>query len=411
MSSPDDPTPTSPRGDVGGSGGAPETAGPLPPRIPRPLAIATGLAWRGLLIAAALAVVFWLFAQLSLLVVPVVLALILAALLAPVARLLGRVRWVPRAVATGVVVAGGLATAIGVLWAAVAAFLAGLPQLSAQLGETVVVVRDRLSEPPFRVDDAQLAAVSQSILDTLQRNQAEVANNAIGAVGTAGELAAETLLMLFVLIFLIHDGPRIWAFVLAAVPSAARNRADVAGRRAFASLVGYTRATVVVAAVDAVTAGIGLWLIGVPLVVPLATLIFFGAFVPTVGAIVTGVVAVLIALAAGGWVQALLVIGLLLLVQNIEGYVLQPLLLGRSVKLHPLAVVLPITAGLVVAGVPGALLAVPLVTLADAGVRSLRRPADARLADPGTVDPLDPRSARPPRACDGPGQAPAPDPG
>ena len=149
--------------------------------------------------------------------------------------------------------------------------------------------------------------------------------------------------MLFVLIFLIHDGARIWRFVLGAVPQHVRRRADVAGRRAFASLVGYTRATVVVAAVDAVTAAVGLWVIGVPLVVPLATLIFFGAFVPTIGAVVTGIVAVLVALASGGWVDALLVIGLLLIVQNVEGYILQPLLLGRSVRLHPLAVVLPIS--------------------------------------------------------------------
>lgn len=412
MSPPDEPTPVPlPRRTADAGPAAGETAGPLPPRIPQPLAIATGLAWRGLLIAAAAAVVLWLLAQLSLLVVPVILALILAALLAPAARLLRRVRWIPRALATGIVVAGGLAVAVGVLWGAVAAFLDGLPQLSAQLGETVVVVRDRLSQPPFRVDDAQLAAASQSVIDTLQRNQAELANNAIGAVGTAGELAAETLLMLFVLIFMIHDGPRIWSFVLSAVPRGARNRTDVAGRRAFASLVGYTRATVVVAAVDAITAGVGLWLIGVPLVVPLATLIFFGAFVPTIGAIVTGAVAVLIALASGGWVQALLVVGLLLLVQNVEGYILQPLLLGRSVKLHPLAVVLPITAGLVIAGVPGALLAVPLVTLADAGVRSLRRPADTRLRDPGSVDPLDPRSARPVRDRSGPGPRTAPEPG
>lgn len=239
--------------------------------------------------------------------------------------------------------------AVGVLWWAVAAFLDGLPSLSASIGETVVALRDRLAGPPFRLDDTQLAAVFQSVLDTLQRNQAALANNVIGALGTAGELAAETLLMLFVLIFLIHDGARIWRFVLGAVPQHVRRRADVAGRRAFASLVGYTRATVVVAAVDAVTAAVGLWAIGVPL----ATLIFFGAFVPTVGAVVTGIVAVLVALASGGWVDALLVIGLLLIVQNVEGYILQPLLLGRSVRLHPLAVVLPISAGLIVGRVPG----------------------------------------------------------
>ncbi|MFP5020810.1 AI-2E family transporter [Pseudonocardia phyllosphaerae] len=383
---------------------APETAGPA--RIPTALTIATGIAWRGLIVAAAVAVVAWLLAQLSLLVLPVVLALILAALLAPIARVLTRVPYLPRSVATAIVVIGGIATTAGVLSGAVAAFLAGLPQLSAQLTETVLVIRDRLAGPPFRVDDDQLAALSQGVLATLQRNQTELANNVLGAVGTAGELAAETLLMLFTLIFLIHDGPRIWRFLLGAVPRTSRTRADVAGRRAFASLVGYTRAIVVVAAVDAVTAGVGLWLIGVPLVVPLATLIFFGAFVPTIGAFVTGVVAVLVALASGGWVDALLVLGLLVLVQNVEGYVLQPLLLGRSVQLHPLAVVLPITAGLLLAGIPGALLAVPVVTVADAGVRSLRRPSDAKLRDPDRIDPLDPRSARPPRAPHGPGPAP-----
>lgn len=375
------------------------------PRIPRGLVTASSLAWRGLLVATAVAVVLWLIAQLAVLVVPVVLALILTALLAPVARVVNRVPLVPRGVATGVVVAGGLAVAVGVLWWAVAAFLDGLPSLSASIGETVVALRDRLAGPPFRLDDTQLAAVFQSVLDTLQRNQAALANNVIGALGTAGELAAETLLMLFVLIFLIHDGARIWRFVLGAVPQHVRRRADVAGRRAFASLVGYTRATVVVAAVDAVTAAVGLWAIGVPL----ATLIFFGAFVPTVGAVVTGIVAVLVALASGGWVDALLVIGLLLIVQNVEGYILQPLLLGRSVRLHPLAVVLPISAGLIVGGVPGALLAVPLVTLADAGVRSLRRPGDGTLRDAGTVDPLDPRSARPLRG-EGPGPATLPGP-
>ncbi|MEU8495020.1 AI-2E family transporter [Pseudonocardia alni] len=379
------------------------------PRIPRGLVIASSLAWRGLLVATAVAVVLWLIAQLAVLVVPVVLALILAALLAPVARIVNRVPLVPRGLATGVVVAGGLAVAVGVLWWAVAAFLDGLPSLSASIGETVVALRDRLAGPPFRLDDTQLSAVFQSLLDTLARNQAALANNVIGALGTAGELAAETLLMLFVLIFLIHDGARIWRFVLGAVPQHVRRRADVAGRRAFASLVGYTRATVVVAAVDAVTAAVGLWVIGVPLVVPLATLIFFGAFVPTVGAVVTGIVAVLVALASGGWVDALLVIGLLLIVQNVEGYILQPLLLGRSVRLHPLAVVLPISAGLIVGGVPGALLAVPLVTLADAGVRSLRRPGDETLRDAGTVDPLDPRSARPLRG-EGPGPVALPGP-
>ncbi|RZT83678.1 putative PurR-regulated permease PerM [Pseudonocardia sediminis] len=364
-------------------------------QIPPALALATGLAWRGLLLAAAVAVLLWVVAQLSLLVIPVVIALILAALLSPAARLVGRVPYMPHAVATGIVVIGGLAVFGGILWLVVAAFLNGLPDLSTQLGQSFVALQNWLSNGPLHVDNQQLNAVTSSALSTLQRNQAELATNVLGAVGTVGEIATETLLTLFVLAFFIHDGGRIWRWILSAVPRAARTRTDIAGRRAFASLVGYTRAIVVVAAVDAITAGVGLWLIGVPLAVPLATLIFFGAFIPTLGAVVTGIVAVLIALVTGGWVDALLVAGLLLLVQNIEGYVLQPLLLGRSVKLHPLAVVLPIAGGLILAGIPGALLAVPLVTLADASVRSINRASDKWLADPSTIDPLDPRSARP----------------
>lgn len=363
--------------------------------IPPALALATGLAWRGLLLAAALAVLLWVVAELALLVVPVVIALILAALLSPAARLLGRIPHMPRGVATGLVVIGGLAVFGGILWGVVAAFLTGLPGLSTQLGQSFVALQDWLANGPLQVDNNQVGSLTSNALSTLQRNQAELVTNVLGAVGTAGEIATETLLTLFVLAFFIHDGGRIWRFLLTAVPSSARIRTDIAGRRAFASLVGYTRAIVVVAAVDAVTAGVGLWLIGVPLAVPLATLIFFGAFIPTLGAVVTGIVAVLIALVTGGWVDALLVIALLAAVQNIEGYVLQPLLLGRSVKLHPLAVVLPIAGGLILAGIPGALLAVPLVTLADAGVRSINRSSDKRLADPGAIDPLDPRSARP----------------
>ncbi len=363
--------------------------------VPPALALATGLAWRGLLLAAATAVLFWVVAQLSLLVVPVVIALILSALLSPAARQIRRVPRMPRGVATGVVVVGGLALFGGILWGVVAAFLAGLPDLSTQLGQSLVAAQEWLANGPLHLDDVRVASFTTELVNTLQRNQTELATNVVGAVGTAGEAATEMLLTLFVLTFFVHDGPKIWRFLLAAIPRPARRRTDIAGRRAFASLVGYTRAIVVVAAVDAITAGIGLWLIGVPLAVPLATLIFFGAFVPTVGAIVTGFVAVLIALVTGGWVDALLVVALLVAVQNIEGYVLQPLLLGRSVKLHPLAVVLPIAGGLIVAGIPGALLAVPLVTLADAGVRSVNRGSDKGLPDPTTVDPLDPRSARP----------------
>ncbi|MEJ2869183.1 AI-2E family transporter [Actinomycetospora sp. OC33-EN08] len=363
--------------------------------IPHGLDVAAGLAWRVVLVAAAGATVIYVAGTLSVVLVPVVLALIAASLLAPEAHVMSsRVRWLPHAVATAIVIIAGLAVVGGVFTGVVYAFISGLPQLTSQLTNSFTEIQAWVRTGPLGLNNQQFTQIGDQFLTSLQESQATIAASALGAVGTVGELFTEGLLALFTLIFLIHDGGAIWRFLLKAVPRTVRGRADVAGRRAFASLVGYTRAIIVVAFIDAVTAGIGLWLIGVPLAVPLAALIFFGAFVPTLGAVVSGAVAALVALVSGGITDALLVVLLLLAVQNLEGYILQPLFLGKSIKLHPLAVVLPIACGLVVAGIPGALLAVPLVTVLDTGIRSLTRPGDADV-DPASVNPLDPRSARP----------------
>ncbi len=155
------------------------------------------------------------------------------------------------------------------------------------------------------------------------------------------------------------------------VPSRVRERVDVAGRRGFGALVSYVRATAAVALVDAVGIGVGLAIVGVPLVIPLSALVFLSAFVPIIGAVLAGTVAVLITLVANGFIQALIVLAIVIAVMQLESHVLQPWLLGRAVRLHPLAVVLAIAAGLVAAGIAGALLAVPLLAVLNAGVKSL----------------------------------------
>jgi predicted PurR-regulated permease PerM len=363
--------------------------------VPVALEIATGLAWRMLLLAAAAAIVVYVLGLLSAVVIPVILALIAASLLAPSAHVLSRVRWLPHGIATALVIVGGVAIVGGVFYGVGLAFVSGLPELSTQLYASIAGIQNWLRTGPLGLNNEQFTALGNQLLAYLQESQATLAQSALGAVSTLGELITELLLTLFTLIFFVYNGGAVWRFLLQAVPRPARNRTDIAGRRAFASLVGYTRATILVAAADAITAGVGLWVIGIPLPVPLAALIFFGAFVPTLGAVVSGVVAVLVALVSGGITDALLVMLLLLLVQNLEGYILQPLLLGRSIKLHPLAVVLPIACGLVLYGIAGALLAVPLVTVIDSGVRSLTRATDGKGLDPDTVDALDPRSARP----------------
>jgi predicted PurR-regulated permease PerM len=201
------------------------------------------------------------------------------------------------------------------------------------------------------------------------------------------------LLTLFTLIFFLYDGPGIWQFVTKIVPTQARPRIDLAGHRGFASLVAYVRATLLVAFVDATGIGVGLAIVGVPLALPLAALVFLGSFIPIVGALLSGLISVLVALVTVGPVGALVVLAIVLAVQQLEGHILQPLLMGRAVQLHALAVVLSIAAGVVLAGIVGALLAVPLVAVANAMVRSLRTEIPP-VGD--AIDATDPDEATPP---------------
>lgn len=231
-------------------------------------------------------------------------------------------------------------------------------------------------------------------MKTIKENQAEITSGALTTAATLGELLTGLLLALFTLIFFLHDGDGIWRFVTRAVPRDVRQRVDVAGRRGFGSLVSYVRATAVVAIVDAVGVGVGLAIIGVPLVVPLSALVFLGAFIPIIGAVFTGAVAVLIALVTNGPIAALVVLAVLIGVMQLESHVLQPLLLGRAVKLHPLAVVLAIAGGLVTGGIAGALLAVPLLAVLNSGIRSLISDSDA-VQKPEKVDVLNPQDTAP----------------
>ena len=373
------------------NGVVPVAGGEVLGRVPVGLRVAAAIGWRLVVVLVAMAALGWVVGQVQMIVIPVAVAVLLAALLAPAVRLLGRPRWVPHALATAVVVVGGLAVLGGVLYGLVVAFLAGLPTLQLQLGRSFAQIRDWLARSPLHMSVPQLNNLGASIGRALGSSENALTSGALGVASTLGEVAASVLLAIFTLIFFLYDGARIWEFVLRGVPRQARDRVNVAGRRAFAALVSYSRAVTVVAATDALVVALGLWVIGVPLVVPLAVLVFFGAFIPFIGAIVTGVIAVLIALVAKGLVAAALVVGVLIVVGEMEGHVLQPLLLGRAVRLHPLAVVLPVATGFVLVGVIGALLAVPVVAVADAGIRSLYQPHPP---NPDTVDPLNPRSAR-----------------
>lgn len=345
-----------------------------------PLRVASEICARLLVIAATVAVGIYLVIQLRVVVIPVAIALLLAALLGPVVRAAVDVTRLPKAMATGAVLVGGIALLGAVLSFVINAFAAGLPELRIQLTQIFQTsIKPLLAGPPLRIAPERLDDLPGELQASIAANSDLITSGALSTAATLGEVVSGLLLGLFVLIFFLYDGPRIWRFLLLAAPGPRRPRIDVAGQRAFAALVGYTRATVVVAFVDALGIGVGLWFVGTPLVVPLAALVFLSAFVPVVGAVLSGSVAVLVTLVANGLVPALVVLGIVILVMQLESHVLQPILLGRAVQLHPLAVVLAVAGGLVIAGITGALLAVPLVAVLSAAVRSLRSPGELPL--------------------------------
>lgn len=364
--------------------------------LPGIVRVGAAFSWRLVAIALALYVVARVVAAMIDLVVPVAIAGLLAAFLTPAVTRLKRLG-VPRALSTAIVVVGGLTTVGGMLTFAITRFADGLPELRAKLSDAIDETDRWLSTGPMHLSGTQLEKWLRHAQDGIQGNQSEMASHVLDTAVAVGRVAAGGALTIFALIFFLHDGDRIWRFICRVAPMALRNRVDTAGRRGFTALSHYVRATVVVAIIDAVSIGIGLAIIGVPLAVPLATLIFLGAFVPILGAFLTGTIAVVIALVANGLLSAMVVLLLLITVMQVEGHVLQPLLLGRAVSLHPLAVVLGIGVGLTVAGIPGALLAVPLLAVLNASVRSLLSDVDAQV-DPSTVDVTDPAEAAPAQA-------------
>lgn len=362
-------------------------------KVPKGLRISAALAWRFLVVVGALYILVKALSYVSVVIVPLAIALLLAALMIPAVRRLRRLR-VPHSLAAVIVMIAGLALLGGILTFVVVQFTNGLPALQGRINASLDQIQNWLIHGPLHLQQSQIQDFINQAVQLLQRNQAELTSQALSTAGVVGEALTGFLLMLFTLIFFLIGGEQIWTFLIRGVPAPVRDRVDLAGRRGFASLVNYVRATAAVAIVDAVGIGIGLWIVGVPLVIPLATLVFLGAFVPIVGAVVTGAVAVLVALVANGFVAALIVLAIVIAVMQLESHILQPLLLGRAVRLHPLAVVLAITAGIVIAGIAGGVLAVPLLAILNSGIRSLLHD---RNSGPDDVDVLDHSQAQPPQ--------------
>ncbi|EFG09007.1 Putative integral membrane protein [Streptomyces clavuligerus] len=339
--------------------------------IPWGIRVAAEAGWRLLVLAGTLWVLMRVISAVQLVVLAFASALLITALLQPtVARLL-RIG-LPRGLATAVTAIAGFAVMALVGWFVVWQVMENLDTLSDRVREGIQELRLWALEGPFHVSEGQINDLADNLSDTIGSNTEEITSAGLQGVTALMEFLAGALLAMFSTLFLLHDGPRIWQWTLKLVPAQARPGVASAGPRAWATLTAYVRGTVLVALIDAIFIGLGIWFLDVPMAVPLAVFVFLFAFVPLVGAVLSGALAVVVALVTQGVFTALMVLIVVLAVQQIEGHVLQPFILGRAVRVHPLAVVLSVAVGGLIAGIGGAVVAVPLVAVTNTVVVHLR---------------------------------------
>ena len=343
-------------------------------QVPWGLDLAAAWSWRLIIIAGAVFGLAWLLAYFAVITIPLAISLLIAALVTPaVARLQGI--GLPRGLAAGIVMILGITT-VGLLLTYVGQQVAaGAQDLADSVVEGLGQVTDWLRTGPLNLSDSQLNGWIESAQRTITDNSREgSAVTRLTEVGTAvGHVFAGFFIVLFSTYFFLADGGRIWSWLVRLAPRAAREHVDGSGRVAWISLTQFVRATVLVALADAIGVTVVAAILGVPFVLAIGVLVFLGAFIPMVGATVAGSVAVLVALVDQGPVTALLMLAGVIFVQQVEGHILQPFLMGRFVSVHPLGVIVAIGCGVLAAGIAGALIAVPLVAAGNAVVNHLAR--------------------------------------
>ncbi len=338
--------------------------------VPHGVDLAAAWSWRLLVLVAAGYVLARGISMFSVVVLPVVIALLLSALVVPLVTLLVRLR-VPRGLASLVVVLGTIAVLALLLTFAGQQIAKGASDLSTQVVTGLEQIKDWLKTGPLHASDSQINGYIKSAQDAVTTSNEQIVAR-VTEVGTAlGHIVAGFFIILFSTYFFLADGERIWAWVVRIFPRASRSRADSSGRIAWTSLTAFVRATVLVAFTDALGIMIGAAILKVPFVFAIGVLVFIGAFIPMIGATLSGSVAVLVALVAQGPVVALLMLLVVVAVQQLEAHVLQPFLLGRFVSVHPLGVIIAIACGVLLAGIAGALVAVPTVAALNAVVLHL----------------------------------------
>ena len=341
-------------------------------QVPHGLDLAAAWSWRLIVIAIAGYGLLWVLGYFSVITMPLVVALLIAALASPLVGSLKAVG-VPQSASAGLVVIGGVLFVAALLTFAGQQVAQGAADLANQVVEGLGEIRRWLREGPLQASDSQINAYLQQAQESIaQRTRDAEVFTRVTEFGTAlGQLVAGFFIVLFATYFFLADGHRIWGWVVRLAPRAARRQVDSSGRIAWVSLTQFVRATVLVALVDAVGIMFVAAILRVPFVAAIGVLVFIGAFIPLLGAAIAGAVAVLVALVDQGPITALLMLGGVVVVQQVEGHVLQPFLMGRWVSVHPLAVIIALGMGVVVAGIGGALIAVPIAAAVNAVVHHL----------------------------------------
>lgn len=367
---------------------APVHAAPLHHRpdpalaVPWGVRVAAEAGWRLLILAGTVWVLMRVISAVQLVVLAFVAALLITALLQPTVGRLTR-HGVPRGLATALTAILGFVIMGLVGWFVVWQVQENIDNLSNQIQDGIDELRKWLLKGPFHVTDKQINEIAKNLREAIGANTDQITSAGLQGVTVIVEALTGILLTMFSTLFLLYDGKRIWEWSLKLVPAAARTGVAGAGPRAWRTLTAYVRGTVIVALIDATFIGLGIYFLKVPMAVPLAVFIFLGAFIPLVGAVISGALAVVVALVTQGVFAAVMTLVVVLAVQQIEGHILQPFILGRAVRVHPLAVVLSVAAGGMVAGIGGAVVAVPLVAVTNTVVvylRSYANEADLRHA-------------------------------
>ena len=394
----DDSLPDAGAGSAGGypAGGYPPgahvpVAAPGPPDapaalVPRWLQAAGAWSWRLLFVAVVVYLIYLVAGRLTVVVVPCLAALLLTALLQPLTGRLHRAG-MPMLAATWCTLLGAVIVLAGTITLVTVRVQAEYPTLESQVRHTSRQLQTWMAGPPLHLKTTSLQKLSDQVTTYLSQHKTVVA----GTVVTGGEIAVEILagvvLMLFVTFFLLKDGERIWSWLIRAFGRDGSARADRAGRAAWLAVIYYMRGTVLVAATHAVVIAATLAIVGVPLVAAMAVLVFLSSFIPLVGLLFAGALVILLTLVTKGWIAAVIVLAVFVGEDQLESHLLQPLVVGRIVRLHPLAVILALAVGSVVAGIPGAVVAVPIAAAINRAVPELRRRpvlVAAPASDPGT---------------------------